>query len=293
MAAVSTHDDGREVLCVFAKPPVPGRSKTRLATEIGNDRAAELARAFVLDTWAAVSAVEWARPVLATTEHGTAHALGLAAEEWIQGDGDLGNRMERVLGRALEGGASCAIAIGADTPGLPRRLLDDAHRALARADAVLGPSEDGGFYLIGLRRCPPGLLAGLPWSRSNTFLRTLARFRTFALRTEVLLPWFDVDRPRDLDLLEDLLALGELRAPNTARVLSTARRRPRRRQWSGWQIDAARDAAWPAVTPDTTLTNSGKTNPKSTDENSKPGRVRASRRIASTGLLPRSHGTRT
>lgn len=207
------------VLCVFGKPPVPGTVKTRLATEIGVEQATKLARAFLQDTWAAAQAINWVHPVLATTQLGTATALGLKAEEWLQGNGDLGQRLERVFRRALVGGAPFTMAIGTDTPGLPRRLLDEAREALARADAVLGPCEDGGFYLIGLRRCPLELLHGLPWSYPETFTCTLARLRESGLKTRILQPWFDVDRPSDLARLRNLILRGEICAPETARVI--------------------------------------------------------------------------
>lgn len=221
MAALRMSDGGG-VLCVFAKPPVPGQVKTRLAAELGAERAAELARAFLCDTWAAVEAIPWVRPVLATTERGLASVLGLDAEEWLQGSGDLGERLERLLARALAEGASFGMAIGADTPGLPARLLDEARDALAGADAVLGPSEDGGFYLIGLRRCPSGLLCGLPWSCRQTFTHTLARLRDRGLETRVLPAWFDVDLPSDVVRLGELLARAEIHAPGTASVLGAA-----------------------------------------------------------------------
>lgn len=212
--------DGSAVICVFAKPPIPGQVKTRLAASIGTEPAAALARAFLLDTWAAARAIPWARPVLATTEQGTASTLQLHGEEWLQGTGDLGDRLERVLGRALAEGAPFAIAVGADSPGLPARLVDQAREALVGADAVLGPSEDGGFYLLGLRRCPARLLRGLRWSRPDTFACTLARLREYGLETRVLLPWFDVDRPADLAWLRSLIERGEIDAPETARVLT-------------------------------------------------------------------------
>lgn len=209
------------IVCVFAKPPVPGLVKTRLAAAIGHRLAADLARAFLRDTWAVAQAIPWARPVLATTDRGTARALDLDADEWLQGPGDLGERMERILARALDS-APFVLAIGADTPGLPRQSLEEARRALAVAGAVLGPSEDGGFYLIGLRRCPSGLLRGLPWSRPDTYTRVLARLRQRGLETTVLMPWFDVDRPSDLALLRGLVACGEIHAPETARLLAVA-----------------------------------------------------------------------
>jgi rSAM/selenodomain-associated transferase 1 len=214
---------GRCVVCVFAKPPRPGEAKTRLAATIGEVSAAELARAFLQDTFALVSSLTWARTVIATTD-GTPEDLGLPGRPsiWFQGDGDLGERLERILRRALAE-ADVAIAIGADTPGLPERLLVEAARALANADAVLGPSEDGGFYLLGLKECPEGLLAGLPWSERTTSAATLSRLLGRGLAATTLEPWFDVDRPEDLERLRSSIDRGATHAPATARLLSVCK----------------------------------------------------------------------
>ncbi len=202
------------MICIFAKPPVAGQVKTRLAAALGSERAAELARAFLDDTISAVQALPWAQPALATTE-----IVESGLPLLLQGEGDLGERIERVLRAALQV-APPAIAIGADAPALPRRFLEAARAALDRADAVVGPAEDGGFYLLGLRLCPEGLLAGLPWSASDTFTRTVERLRARGLRVEVLERWFDVDRAEDLERLRALLRSGEIDAPRTARLLS-------------------------------------------------------------------------
>jgi rSAM/selenodomain-associated transferase 1 len=202
------------VICIFAKPPVPGAVKTRLATALGPQRAAELARAFLEDTIAAVKALPWAQPILSSPEP-TCSELPVL----MQGEGDLGARIERVLRNALQL-ASLAIAIGADAPALPARLLEAARDALGRADAVIGPADDGGFYLLGLRTCPERLLAGLPWSAPDTFARTTERLRERGLRVEVLERWFDVDRPEDLDRLRALIQRGDIHAPSAARLLT-------------------------------------------------------------------------
>jgi rSAM/selenodomain-associated transferase 1 len=210
-------------ICVFAKPPRPGIVKTRLALALGDVRAAALAKAFFEDTWSAASSLPWATPVLATTEPEASEWAGAAAPIWAQGRGDLGDRLARILRRALRR-TPAALAIGTDTPGIPATLLDQAHAALREADAVLGPCDDGGFYLLGLRCCPPGLLGELPWSAPETFARTLARLRERNLRTAVIAPWFDVDRPADLERLHRLVAAGELRAPRTAQALAEVAR---------------------------------------------------------------------
>ncbi len=204
-------------VCIFAKPPVAGSVKTRLADA---ERAARLARAFLIDTCDALRAITWVAPILATTgplDATLSERLGLPI--WPQGDGDLGARIERVMRRALES-AGGAIALGADTPGLPRELVVRACEALTEADAAIGPTDDGGFYLLALRECPVGLLAELPWSRSDTFAMTLERLRERGLRTIVLDPWFDVDRPADLERLHALLTTRVLVAPETLALIS-------------------------------------------------------------------------
>jgi uncharacterized protein len=139
-------------------------------------------------------------------------------DDWPQGGGDLGARLERVLGRGIAE-AGIAIAIGADSPGLPRRLLDDARRALDHADVVVGPADDGGFYLIGALRLPAGALAGVPWSRAETLAGAEAGLRAAGLRIARLAPWFDVDDTAALARLRGCLRRGEVAAPQTAWLL--------------------------------------------------------------------------
>jgi len=207
-------------ICVFVKPPVAGKVKTRLIPMVGAEGAAALAEAFFRDTWNCVELLSWALPVIATTERLDRNFLvATETQMWLQGAGDLDARIERILRRALME-APFAIALGADSPGIPGQLLDTAHEALQSADAVLGPCEDGGFYLLGVRRCPLGLLSGIPWSQSTTFAKTLDRLNELGLKSTILDPWYDIDRPEDLDRLRSHFARGAITAPNTARVLA-------------------------------------------------------------------------
>jgi rSAM/selenodomain-associated transferase 1 len=212
----------RPIICVFAKPPRPGLVKTRLASGVGDVGAATLARAFLNDIWTSLQQLGWARVVLATTDccaAGWDLAPLVDRDIWPQGDGDLGERLQRVFRRALAE-APLAFAVGSDSPGLPPTRLDHARCALAHADAVLGPCEDGGFYLLGLRRCPEGLLEQLPWSSQDTFHRTRERLERAGLAPVLLPPWFDIDEMPDLDRLKALLRTGRLFAPATARELA-------------------------------------------------------------------------
>ncbi len=212
--------DQRVCICIFAKPPVPGRVKTRLVPLLGSRGAAELAKAFLQDTWASVSALPWAKPVLASTEEGPQDFLHSPAEIWPQGEGDLGARLENISRCALRN-HPLVIAIGADSPGLPGTYFVQAREALGRADAVIGPSEDGGFYLLGLRKCPTGLLSGIPWSAPTTCLETIAKLQAAGLTVYILDDWFDVDTPQDLEKLDTLIKAEQIEAPKTKHFLET------------------------------------------------------------------------
>jgi hypothetical protein len=212
----------RGCVCVFAKPPRPGTVKTRLASVLGDEGAGALARAFLLDTWSTATRVSGVDVVLAATEVEAPEWTSLpAAEVWPQGAGTLGDRLERVLRRALQA-HPFAIAIGTDIPGLPLSRLIDGCEALRTADAVLGPADDGGFYLIGVSTCPDGLLDTVPWSASDTCARTLERLGQHHLTTTLIAPWFDVDEPADLDALRRRIRDGTIHAPETARILGGA-----------------------------------------------------------------------
>lgn len=210
-------------LCVFAKPPRAGEAKTRLAPALGAEGAARLARAFIQDTWALVTRMPWAAPVLASPSPWPEGLLAGPVEVWPQGEGDLGARMERVLLRALER-YPAVMALGADSPGLSPEHLEAARAGLVHADAVFGPSEDGGFYLLALRRLPVGAFVNLPWSQAETLARTEERLVSLGLTVARVAPFFDVDVPEDLAHLESELASGRLRAPATEAALRELRR---------------------------------------------------------------------
>lgn len=205
-------------ICLFAKPPVAGEVKTRLIPALGAEGAARLASAFLEDTWALVSALPWASPVLASPVPWPEGLAPRGARVWLQGGGDLGARMEHILRLALAEGPM-AFALGADSPGLPRSFLESAPEALAQVDALFGPSEDGGFYLLGARRMPRGLLANLPWSREDTLLRTEQRLEALGFNTTRIETFFDVDTPEDLARLRAHLRNSEAHAPATRRAL--------------------------------------------------------------------------
>lgn len=194
---------------VFIKEPRAGLVKTRLGRDTGWERAALLYRAFVEDLleWIAAFRCDsrWICYAPRTTRPEILRRLTPRGSDTTfhlcpQADGDLGDRLVDAFRRALATHARCVV-LGSDAPLLGPGLLRRAFRSLGRADVVLGPARDGGYYLIGLSRPRPGLFRGISWSTGQVLEETLERVKHAGLRA-ALLPQL-----QDVDTLEDLGAL--------------------------------------------------------------------------------------
>ena len=205
-------------LLVFAKAPRPGRVKTRLARALGPEGASRLYAAFLEDVWARAGRVEGCVPELWAASEQDAEGLAPRACR-VQPDGDLGARMSGALADALARRPR-ALLVGTDAPTLPPAFYDDARWALDTHDVVFGPSADGGFYLVGGRG--GGVVEFDPAARWSTRHALEDASRGLGARSVALLrPWYDVDTPRELQLLRTHLALAPSAAPRTARALAT------------------------------------------------------------------------
>ena len=211
---------------MLVREPEPGAVKTRLAPALGVDGAAMLYRAFTEDLCAALG--PGFRLVLACSPSAEGvHCTRLARRYGVtlasQGQGDLGARMRRVAAAALAGAAR-VVLIGSDVPTLAPEQVAAAFRALRRHRVVLGPSLDGGYYLLGLRAPLPDIFARMPWGGERVLARTLRRLRAARVTFALLPCWYDVDTPADLALLRRHLAvlatLGRSPCPRTQRVLA-------------------------------------------------------------------------
>ena len=157
------------------------------------------------DVWCTVESYSGVRPILATTGPGAFPVSVREPDIWLQGEGDLGERIERIITRGLQE-STAVMALGADSPAFSGAHLGAALECLASHDAVVGPSRDGGFYLLALRRCPSGLFASLPWSTGETRQALKARLQEHAFSIAELEPLFDVDTPADLSTLAGYFA---------------------------------------------------------------------------------------
>ena len=150
--------------------------------------------------------------------HALAPDFALVAQ---RGD-DLGARLSHAFEDLLADGAPGAIVIGSDVPTLPSAVLGAALERLAGADLVLGPSEDGGYYLIGLREPRAALFADMAWSTAVVFEETMRRASALGLDVGLLPAWFDVDTAADLERLEASLAAPGSGARHTRRFFARA-----------------------------------------------------------------------
>lgn len=192
----------RGTVIIFVKAPVAGLVKTRLAAAVGYGRAAALFRVLVQRTITESLKGEW-RTMLAVDPP---WAAGTEAQFWpihiprmAQGRGDLGERMARGFVNAPPGPV---VIIGADAPGLRARHLRRAFEALNGADAVFGPAEDGGYWLVGWnrRRAAPDLFKGVRWSTKHALKDTLKTLPS-SFDVRMLETLADVDEAKDLAIL--------------------------------------------------------------------------------------------
>ncbi len=207
-------------IIIFAKAPVPGTVKTRMCPPLTPDEAATLQGSLVMD------AVEGARSlrdfdVYVACIPGAEHPFfqTLAARHhmhWCDQTGnDLGRRMDHALANVLSRGYRYAVLVGTDTPALARHHYTRAKETLRSHDVVFGPAEDGGYYLVGLKRPIPALFDTISWSTEHVLAQSRAQAETLGLTVGLL------DRERDLDTFDDVRAIVRDNAGAGRKTLST------------------------------------------------------------------------
>jgi len=202
-------------VAVMAKTPGLGPVKSRLHPSLTAERATDLYRCFLLDRLDGVTALDGVEPVIAFTPPEGGPLLAAVAPPGFrlvaQRGRDLGERLSNLLSDLLQKGHHGAMAIDSDSPTLPMSYVADAAKQLETdaTDVVVGPCEDGGYYLIGLSRPCPALFDGIPWSTDRVLGLTLDKARQQRLRTHLLPRWFDVDTEPDLQRLwAEMMAAG-------------------------------------------------------------------------------------
>jgi rSAM/selenodomain-associated transferase 1 len=196
------HADKRCIL-LFVKYPEKGMVKKRLSEEIGADAAVALYKNFVLDLLASVKGLSIPLWICFYPEdHSEKFSLWLGAQyRFIPQKGkDLGERMKNAFSHAFYHGFRKVILIGSDIPDLPNDFIDSAFLSLATSDAVIGPSHDGGYYLIGFGSdlFVPEIFEGITWGSNTVLQETLEILRLKGKKVHSLPEWGDVDTLSDL-----------------------------------------------------------------------------------------------
>ena len=132
--------------------------------------------------------------------------FGIDYQYQSQSEGDLGHRMSCAFADSLGQGRRRVVLIGSDCPGITAKVLNAAFSHLNHYDLVLGPTTDGGYYLIGLRAPSPELFQDLPWGTADVLEMTLSRAASLGLRTILLEPLTDIDRPEDLAVWQKFIS---------------------------------------------------------------------------------------
>ena len=214
---------------LMVKNPQPDQVKTRLMPHCSAEEAASLYRAFVLDSVAVLAESTADLKVVACTPADAEPTL----REWLAGsgdfawlaqpEGDLGRRLDQLMGWSFDQGAGRTAIIGSDTPSLPSAYIDMALDAMKEREVVIGPCVDGGYYLIGQQAGERPMFAGVDWSTGRVLEQTLSKLGGRSLG--LLPPWYDVDTAPQAGFLKvHLRALHEAGEPRGSHSLKVLRK---------------------------------------------------------------------
>lgn len=190
---------------MFAKAPIPGEVKTRLLPYFTKEDAARLHEAFIYDTFKSVSRIGAKKFLFChpSIEHSIFRKIsndtGIRLME--QRGKDLGERMKNATDMLFEEGFKRVIILGADSPSLPVKYIEDGFKRLTDYSIVIGPSIDGGYYLIGAKSSVPRIFDDVPWGTGRVFRTTLEKGIRLGLDLYILPFWYDIDTIEDLALL--------------------------------------------------------------------------------------------
>ena len=216
-------------LIVFAKNPVPNQVKTRLIPTLSPEQAATLYTAFLTDWCETLTELADVDLVIAyTPAEAQSDLQALIGDDVIyipQIGADLGERLTSATQWAAKQGYTKILFVGSDSPTLPISYISQAIALLDSRDTVIGPSTDGGYYLIGfsaeaLTTTVPHVFEEIAWSTANVFRQTLARIRSLKVTVGLLPPWYDIDTSEDLAFLYAHIAAMRL-AGGTVQAVRT------------------------------------------------------------------------
>ena len=200
-----------KAIVLFARDPVAGQVKTRLSPFLSQELILELYTRFLSDSIQKICQVsDTDRFIGVTPSHSSGYFSRVNVEPpltiFIQEGGDLGEKMLNAFQARFDEGYEHVVIIGSDSPSLPVAYIEQALNS--DKDLTIGPSTDGGYYLIGMYRKPVNVFAGgIDWGSDKVLTQTLERVQNCGSSLKLLPPWYDVDRAEDLKFLKTHLEL--------------------------------------------------------------------------------------
>ncbi len=202
-------------LLILAKYPEPGAVMTRLCPPLSPDDAARLQRSCLRLLCERAFRAWPVQPKLIFSpddaEDRFRELVGPFIPARPQGEGDLGERMLHAAQTSFADGADEVILVGSDSPTMPAARITDVQRELQKHDAVIGPCDDGGFYVLGLKKTHDEMFSDIAWGGDQACAQTIQRLKSCGLKTTSIDPWYDIDRIDDLRrAVEDIRAAQNL-----------------------------------------------------------------------------------
>ncbi len=204
----------------MAKVPEAGKVKTRLQPFLNAEECAEFADCLLRDTIEKAASLQNQLIIAYSPSERLGFFDEFSQHKIIfvpQKGADLGEKMFNAFNFAFEQKIDSAVMIGTDSPTFPQKFIEKAFKFLENSDAVLGESEDGGYYLIALKRRRKEIFENVEWSSPETFNQTAENIRKCGLKLSFLSKWYDVDLPGDLERLKKDLRKNPKLAPKTAK----------------------------------------------------------------------------
>jgi rSAM/selenodomain-associated transferase 1 len=194
----------KQGLIIFAREPIPGRVKTRLAATIGDEAAAEAYQGMLKDVLAVSRQLGDVETIVFWDCK--EESLPLLAEKYRcnsrrQSGGDLGERMRAAFEEMFLNGSEVCCIIGSDSPDLPLSYILEAYQLLSmqHSDVVIGPSRDGGYYLLGMRQLLPQLFTSIDWGTPRVLRQSMDTAEKAGIVAALLPEWYDIDTNDDLE----------------------------------------------------------------------------------------------
>ena len=204
----------RRGLITFIKNPELGKVKTRLAKSIGDKNALIVYKELLIKTRTVTAAVDAERFLFYSNQIDHADEWSSADFiKYLQSEGDLGEKMKQAFQQVLTAGNSPAVIIGSDCFDITPAIIEAAFKSLQHNDAVIGPANDGGYYLLGMKKLHPELFTGIQWSTDSVFEQTIERLNQLNQKVYILPELIDIDELSDLEVSSfDSSSIRELKS---------------------------------------------------------------------------------